>query len=116
MIKIICIPDNAVDIHSDTESEIIFVTKVALVHPEINAQEVSTFDCEDFYFESDHKANHWEIQWCLEGDEDDPHGSYPLAHKIYSFIKDFGMDVEIIKENIDKHLQPCILSTSRNER
>ena len=94
MIKIICLPDNVVDIHSDTESEIIFVTKVAMVHPDINAQEVVSWEGENFYFESNHKSNHWEIQWCLLDEK-----GHPLAHKIYSFIKDFGMDVEIIKEN-----------------
>jgi hypothetical protein len=71
---------------------------VVLLHPEINDQEVLGWGwvAEKFYFESRLKANHWEIQWNLS---DDYTGGHPLAHKIYNFIKDFGMDVEIIKEN-----------------
>ena len=100
MIRVDCLAYGMVDILADTEGEIVFVVDVVLPHPDIDT-EIPLISDGVAYFHSKvdkhgEEREAWEIQWCLEDDED---GSYPLAHKIYSFIKDFGMDVEIIKEN-----------------
>ncbi len=88
-----------VDILADTEGEIVFTVDVVLPHPDINTVVLVTSAGASYFHSKVDKHGEkveWEIQWCLE---DDDTGDYPLAHKIYSFIKDFGMDVEIIKEN-----------------
>ena len=79
------------DIHSDTEGEIEFVV-VALnaVCPDIIDRwqfngDNPTFDSPEF--------DRWEIVWCIDDEE-----GWPLAHKIYNYIKDFGFDVEIVEE------------------
>ena len=107
MIRVVCLEYGMVDIRADTEGEIVFVVDVVLPHPDINYTGLISSDGVTYFrsnvdeYGEKVEIQAWEIQWCLEDedDEDDPHGSYPLAHKIYSFIKDFGMDVEIFKEN-----------------
>jgi hypothetical protein len=87
-----------VDILADTEGEIVFVVDVVLPHPDINTKVPFISDDVAYVhskvFKHGENREAWEIQWCLEDDR-----RFRLAHKIYSFIKDFGMDVEIFKEN-----------------
>ena len=79
------------DIHSDTEGEIVFVlstlnTLCPRVLTRWGVDELRYgFYAGDF--------DRWEILWCIVDEE-----GWPLAHKIYNYIKDFGFDVEIVEE------------------
>lgn len=44
------------------------------------------------YFKQDHTGIH-ELNWNIADEE-----GWPLAHKIYEYIENFGFDVEIVKE------------------
>lgn len=79
------------DINSDTQGEIEFVlTVLNTLCPKVLASwRVGalgyTFYTEDF--------DRWEILWCIDDEE-----GWPLAHKVYNYIKDFEFDVEIVEE------------------
>lgn len=79
------------DITSNTQGEIEFVV-VALnaVCPDIVDRwrlngDNPAFDSSEF--------DRWEIVWFINDEE-----GWPLAHKVYNYIKDFGFDAEIIEE------------------
>lgn len=89
--KLTLMPTPFFDINSDTQGEIEFVLTVlnALCPKVLTSWRVDalgyTFYAEDF--------DRWEILWLVDDEE-----GWPLAHKVYNYIKDFGFDVEIVEE------------------
>jgi|SRR5690606_33781913 len=79
------------DINSDTQGEMEFVVSVlnTLCSKVLTAWRVDELGY-NFYTED---FDRWEILWLIYDDE-----GWPLAHKIYNYIKDFGFDVEIVEE------------------
>lgn len=76
------------DIHAEHEGEIVFV--ISTINT-LSPNTLGMWGADPYFWSTDFYR--YEIVWCMDDTE-----GFPLANKIYEYIKDFGFEVKIIEE------------------